>query len=87
MEETGEPGQEKQDARPRCPPLLFEEGVVGWKMGARGRGWELGGGQCVHLEGVGGPWAPGKRGAVGPQGLRDQGSAPSLASETFLVGR
>lgn len=34
VEETGKPRQKKQDASPRCPPLRFEERVVGWKMGA-----------------------------------------------------
>lgn len=65
MEETGEPGQKKQDSRPRCPPLRFEEGVVGWAMGARDRGKELAEG-TAFTPGKRVGSGPRKRGAVGP---------------------
>lgn len=57
MKETGDPGQKKQDARPRCPPLRFEEGVMGWKMGAGGWGWELAEGTAFTLGGEWETWA------------------------------
>lgn len=87
VEETGEPGQKKQDARPRCPPLRFEEGVVGWKMGAGGRGWELAEGTAFTPEGVGGPWAPASEALWVPARVWETGLCPSLASETLLAWR
>lgn len=64
MKETGDPGQKKQDARPRCPPLRFEEGVVGWKMGDGGWGWKLAEGTAFTL---GGEWGTRALPLVWPQ--------------------
>lgn len=77
VEETGDPGQKKQDAHARCPPLRFEEGVVGWKTGAGGWGWELAEGTAFALGGVWGTWAlpltwPLKRVSLWPLALRPQ---------------
>lgn len=86
VEETGEPGQEKQDARPRCPPLRFEEGVVGWKMGVQRLGlgnWRRTLPPCRG--GVGGLRDPSKRGAAGYRGVGYPSSASSLASEMPLA--
>lgn len=47
-------------------------------LGARG-------GHSLHAGRGGWTLGPDKRGAIGPQGVADPGSAPSLSSETLLA--
>lgn len=85
MEETGEPGQKKQDVHPRCPPLRFEEGVVGWKMGARDRYWESAEGTLPPRWQGGVDPGPRQARRYGSAGSGDQCSTHSQASEMLLA--
>lgn len=87
VEETGELGQRKQDAHPRCPPLRFEEGVVGWKNGCARPALGARGGHCLHVGREGWTLGRGKGSAVNPQGEVDR-ALPLVGSlKHFSLGR